>query len=210
MSQVHVVQHALVAHYITRLRDAATGAAEFREAVRRLATLLACEATRELELEPVAVQTPLAWTQGARLRTKVVLVPILRAGLCMLEPVLDLLPEAEVRHVGIYRDEKSAAPILYYNKLAEGAPIETALVLDPMLATGGSSLTALAALAACGARRSVLLSLIAAPEGIELIQRQFPDVSVYLAALDDHLDSHKHIVPGLGDAGDRMFGTGHT
>jgi uracil phosphoribosyltransferase len=208
MRLLHVIHHSLVSHYVTRLRDAATGAAEFREAVRRLAILLACEATRELELESIAVQTPLALTQGYRLRAKVVLVPILRAGLCMLEPVLDLLPEAEVRHVGIYRDEKSAEPILYYNKLAEGPPIETALVLDPMLATGGSSLTALQALAACGAQRMIVLSLIGAPEGIARIEHEFPDVPIYLAALDDHLDAHKHIVPGLGDAGDRMFGTG--
>lgn len=202
-----IVDHPLIQHHLTRLRDASTPPDEFRSLVRRLAVLLAYEATKDLELEPAVVQTPLVDMEGQRLRHRIALVPILRAGLGMVDPVLDLIPSAEVWHLGLYRDEVTAQPVEYYSKLPSHDPPECALVVDPMLATGGSAVAALGALAKWGVPQTKLLSIIAAPDGVSLVQQEHPETAVHLCALDLELNANKFIVPGLGDAGDRIFNT---
>lgn len=204
---LHVAQHPLIAHHLAALREAHTPPAEFRRLVKRLATLLAYEATHDLSLVPCQVQTPLAFAPAQRLASRVGLVPILRAGLGMVEPVLELLPEAEVWHLGLYRDETTALPVEYYKKLPTAEPVEVALVLDPMLATGGSISVAIEALVAWGVPRIKVLSLIAARPGIAAVEQHFPAVDIFVAAVDAELDARKFIVPGLGDAGDRSFNT---
>jgi uracil phosphoribosyltransferase len=205
----HLVQvsHPLVLHHVTRLRDAATPPPEFRLLVHRLAVLLAYEATQDLSLEPHIVQTPLASAAGSRLRQRIGLVPILRAGLGMVDPILNLIPEAEVWHLGLYRDEATARPVKYYSKLPPDRPVDVALVLDPMLATGGSAVSALAELYDWGVKHAKLLSIIAAREGIDEVHSQYPETGIYVCAVDERLNAQKFIVPGLGDAGDRMFHT---
>ena len=200
-----LLDHALAQHHLTTLRDASTPPEEFRRVVHRLTLLLAAEATRDLATKSVRVRTPLATAPGARLREHVGLVPILRAGLGMMDAVLELLPEAEVWHLGVYRNEHTLQPVEYYKKFQHARPVDTALVLDPMLATGGSALAALEALAGWGVRRVKLLALIAAPEGLRKVRAAFPDTQIYLAALDRRLNARGYILPGLGDAGDRMF-----
>jgi uracil phosphoribosyltransferase len=175
--------------------------------VRRLAVLLAYEAAKDLAVEVTEVLTPLTKTTGLRLKHRIGLVPILRAGLGMVDPILDLIPDAEVWHLGLYRDEATAQPVEYYSKLPPGSPVDVALVLDPMLATGGSAASAMAALKHWGAPSVKLLSLIAAPEGIRELESQFPEAQVYVCAIDERLNDQKFIVPGLGDAGDRSFNT---
>lgn len=207
MSIVTTVGHPLVAHHLTRLRDSTTQPAEFRSLVRRLAALLAYEATQDLHVRQQSVQTPLTTTAGHRLDQRIGLVPILRAGLGMVDPIIDLIPDAEVWHLGLYRDEQTAQPVEYYSKLPPGRPVDVGLVLDPMLATGGSAASALAALQRWGVPSLKLLSLIAAPEGVQELQTQFPDAQVYVCAVDERLNDQKFIVPGLGDAGDRSFNT---
>ncbi len=207
MSQVQVVEHPLVKHHVARLRDALTSPAEFRLLVQRLAVLLAYEATQDLELAEVEIQTPLARTAGSQLTQRIGLVPILRAGLGMVDPILNLIPEAEVWHLGLYRDEATAEPVEYYSKLPPGRAVDVALVVDPMLATGGSAVSALATLRAWGVPQTRLLSLIAAPEGIAEVTRNFPATPVHVCAIDRHLNDQHFIVPGLGDAGDRIFNT---
>jgi uracil phosphoribosyltransferase len=204
---VHVVRHPLIEHHLAALRDARTPPDEFRRLVKRLATLLAYEATRDLSLAPCQVQTPLVAAPAQRLAARVGLVPILRAGLGMVEPVLELIPEAEVWHLGLYRDETTALPVEYYKKLPAAQPVEVALVLDPMLATGGSVSVAIEALTAWGVPRIKVLALIAARPGIAAVERQFPKVDIHVAAVDAELNDRKFIVPGLGDAGDRSFNT---
>ncbi|MCC6494592.1 MAG: uracil phosphoribosyltransferase [Pirellulales bacterium] len=204
---VHVVKHPLVAHHLTRMRRAATRASEFRDLVRRLATLVAYEATQDLPMAPYRVQTPLAAVDGVKLRGRIGLIPILRAGLGMIDPVLDLLPMAEVWHLGLYRDESTALPVRYYDKLPAERPVDVALILDPMLATGGSATAALMTLRQWGVPRVKVLSLIAAQPGIDSVAAQFPDAQIYICQIDPELNSHKFIVPGLGDAGDRIFNT---
>lgn len=201
------VQHPLIACHLTRLRDKSTPPAEFRSHVRRLATLLAYEATQDLLTAPVAVTTPLTATRGTKLAQRVGLIPILRAGLGMVDPVLDLIPSAEVWHLGLYRDEDTAEPVEYYSKLPAGRPVDVALVVDPMLATGGSMLAALSALRGWGVRRLKLLSIIASVEGIQNVEAKFPDAQIYVCKIDPQLNDEKFIVPGLGDAGDRIFNT---
>ncbi|MBM81882.1 MAG: uracil phosphoribosyltransferase [Planctomycetaceae bacterium] len=201
------VQHPLMRHHVSRLRDVATQPEEFRSCVRRLAELLAYEATQDLALEPLEVTTPLTAMTGSKLAQRIALVPILRAGLGMVEPILDLIPSSEVWHLGLYRDEATAQPVEYYSKLPESEPSDVALVLDPMLATGGSACAALSALQRWGVERCQVLSIIAAPEGIEEVSRLFPDVSIHVCAIDEQLNANKFIVPGLGDAGDRIFNT---
>ena len=205
MNTVHIIEHPLVQHHLARLRDRDTEPAVFRELVRRLAVLLAYEATAGLTLKPAEVVTPLAPARASRLDQRIALVPILRAGLGLVDPVLDLIPGAEVWHLGLRRDAKTLQPVEYYNKLPTRDPPDVALILDPMLATGGSASAAVHVLAAWGVRHISLVSLIAAPEGVRRIQEQFPEVRIFLAALDSHLNEHGFIVPGLGDAGDRMF-----
>ena len=201
------VAHPLVAHHLTRLRDRHTPPAEFRQLVQRLAVLLAYEATSDLALREIEVETPLTRTGGSVLAERIGLVPILRAGLGMVDPILNLLPIAEVWHLGLYRDERTARPVEYYSKLPPTRPVDVALVLDPMLATGGSVGAALAALQRWGVRRVKVLALIASRAGIEAVREQFPAARIYVCAIDPQLDSRKFIVPGLGDAGDRIFNT---
>jgi len=207
MTSVTAVDHPLVKHHLARLRDCKTVPAEFRKLVQRLAVLLAYEATKDLRLATVQVQTPLTMTSGQVLQQRIGVVPILRAGLGMVDPVLDLIPDAEVWHLGLYRDEATAQPVEYYSKLPAASPVDVAIVLDPMLATGGSAASALAALQRWGVPTLKLLSLIAAPEGIAAIESQFPEAQVYVCAIDERLNEQKFIVPGLGDAGDRSFNT---
>ena len=205
--QVHVSRHPLVRHKQTQLRNVQTDSAEFRGLVRELARLLFFEAAYDLRTEPHTVPTPLADYAGERVAETVGLLPILRAGLGMAEAILDLLPTAQVWHLGLYRDHRTLKPVTYYNKLPPTPTIERALVLDPMLATGGSAVAAVDVLKRWGLKRIQYLGLIAAPEGLAALQAAHPDVPVYLAALDSHLNELGYIVPGLGDAGDRQFGT---
>lgn len=180
---------------------------EFRASLRRLATLLAYEATSDLTMKSVTIHTPMASMNGEELNGKIGLVPILRAGLGMLDPVLDLIPSAEVWHLGLYRDEATARPVEYYCKIPKSEPVDVGIVLDPMLATGGSATLAIDVLQRWGISSIRLLSVIAAREGIENITRQFPNVRIYVCAIDTQLNARKFIVPGLGDAGDRIFNT---
>lgn len=205
MARTHVVEHPLVQHFLTQLRDDRTGPVEFREHIRRLAVLLACEATRDLPLTAAAVNTPLAPVEGRKLSQRVGLVPILRSGLGMVDAVLDLLPQAEVWHLGFYRDERTLQPVEYYKKLPAKHPVDVALVLDPMLATGGSAIAALDALREWGVPHVKLLAMIAAPEGIAHVHQHSPETEIVVGAIDSHLNDRGYIVPGLGDAGDRMF-----
>jgi len=204
---VHCIQHPLVAHHVTRMRRETTKSSEFRGLVRKLAVLMAYEATKDLPTKPYEVQTPLATVEGVQLRGRIGLVPILRAGLGMVDPVLDLLPMAEVWHLGLYRDESTAQPVRYYDKLPPGRPVDVGLVLDPMLATGGSATAALMTLREWGVPRVKVLSLIAAQEGVDAVASQFPEAQIYVCQIDPILNANKFIVPGLGDAGDRIFNT---
>lgn len=207
MSGVFEVQHPLIACHLTRLRDRTTPPAEFRQLVHRLASLLAYEATKDLQAEPVMVQTPLAKTEGRQLSQRIGLVPILRAGLGMIDPVLELIPMAEVWHLGLYRDEETAQPVRYYSKLPPERPVDVALILDPMLATGGSAVDALSTLRDWGVPHVKLLSIIAAEEGVKRVEVEFPNAQIYVCHIDPDLNERKFIVPGLGDAGDRIFNT---
>ncbi len=208
MQNVFVSPHPLVAHKLTLLRDVETNPKKFRELVRELAGLLAYEATMDLSIDPVEVQTPLTTTTGAILKEKVGLVPILRSGLGMVEGVWEILSSAEVWHIGLYRDEKTLKPVQYYNKLPVMPTVTVCLILDPMLATGGSAIATVDILKNWGAKKIKFVGLIGAPEGIAALQARHPDVPIHLAAVDDHLNERGYIVPGLGDAGDRQFGTG--
>lgn len=201
------VSHPLVKHHITRLRDKTTLPAEFRQLVQRLSVLLAYEATQDLELVPRQIETPLVPTTGSALGQRIGLAPILRAGLAMVDPILNLIPSAEVWHLGLYRDEATARPVEYYSKLPKTEPVEVALVVDPMLATGGSAMAALAALQRWGVKRLKVLSLIASQFGVSAVREQFPAAEIFVCAIDPELNSRKFIVPGLGDAGDRIFNT---
>jgi uracil phosphoribosyltransferase len=205
---VHVSNHPLIRHKLTLLRDKRTEPKKFRELVREIAILLAYEATADLAAEPTEVVTPLATAQGSVLREHIGLVPILRAGLGMVEGIWEMMPSAEVWHIGLYRDERTLRPVEYYNKLPVAPTVQVCLILDPMLATGGSAVATVDVLKRWGAQRVKFVGLIAAPEGIERLSSAHPDVPIHLAAVDDHLNDIGYIVPGLGDAGDRQFGTG--
>jgi len=193
---------------VTRLRDETTPPKIFRELVGEIATLLLYEATADLPTEPRQVKTPLAPHTGARLRDKIGLVPVLRAGIGMVEAALELMPEAQVWHIGLFRDEHTLRPIEYYNKLPSSATVQLCLVLDPMLATGGSASATIDILKKWGAKRVKYVGIIAAPEGVRALTDAHPDVPIHVAALDERLNAKGYIVPGLGDAGDRQFGTG--
>jgi uracil phosphoribosyltransferase len=199
--------HPLIQHKLHLLRARATEPKKFRELVRELGSLLAYEATADLALAPVAVETPLAAMEASQLAERVGLVPILRAGLGMVEGVWEVLPMAEVWHIGLYRDEQTLRPVEYYNKLPVQPTVDVCLVLDPMLATGGSAVATVDVLKRWGAQRIKFVGIIAAPEGVERLGRAHPDVAIHVAAVDSHLNEHGYIVPGLGDAGDRQFGT---
>ena len=204
---VTVSRHPLVLDKLTRLRSTDTGPRLFRALVRDLTGLLFYEATTDLRLEPAAVRTPLGECRGHRLAERVGVMPILRAGLGMAEAVLEQVPTACVWHLGLYRDHETLRPVTYYNKLPPDLRLDLWLVVDPMLATGGSAVAAINILKQGGARRIRFLSLIAAPEGVRALTEAHPDVPLHLAAVDSHLDERGYIVPGLGDAGDRQFGT---
>ncbi len=207
MGHLNHVRHPLVEHHLARLRERTTPPPEFRQLVHRLAMLLAYEATQDLPTSPVSVETPLTMTTCQTLAGRVGLVPILRAGLGMVDPILELIPDAEVWHLGVYRDEATAQPVEYYSKIPATRPVDVALVLDPMLATGGSAAAALTVLQTWGVKRIKLLSIIAAQPGVERIWSEFPDAQIHVCTVDPILNDHKYIVPGLGDAGDRSFNT---
>jgi len=208
MSNVFASTHPLVAHKLSRLRDKNTNPKKFRELVRELAALLAYEATADLQTAPRELETPLAKMTGAELKEKIGLVPILRAGLGMVEGFWELMPSAEVWHIGLYRDEKTLRPVEYYNKLPLEPTVSVSIILDPMLATGGSATATADVLKRWGVKKIKFVGLIGAPEGIAAMQKAHPDIPIYLAAIDARLNERAYIVPGLGDAGDRQFGTG--
>lgn len=207
MSIVHVSGHPLVRHKLSQLRDMQTGVPAFRALVRDLACLLFHEAIADATIESYTVTTPLATTNGERLAEHVGLVPILRAGLGMAEAIVELLPCAVVWHLGLFRDHDTLRPVTYYNKLPVTLALDRVFVLDPMLATGGSATASIDLLKQSGVRRVTFIGLIAAPEGVRAIQAAHPDVPLYLGVIDSHLNEKGYIVPGLGDAGDRQYGT---
>ena len=208
MAGVHVSSHPLVAHHVVTLRDPATRPPEFRRLVRRLTRLLGYEATRDLPAREVSGPTPLGTAPGRRVEERIAIVPILRAGLGMAEGLLEMLPDAEVWHVGLVRDERTLEPREYYHRLPHDGGAAVAIVADPMLATGGSAVRTCEILRAAGVRRIVCVALIAAPEGLARLERAVPGITIHVAAVDAGLDDAGFIVPGLGDAGDRQFGTG--
>jgi uracil phosphoribosyltransferase len=204
-----VLDHPLIQHKLTILRDKHTGTRDFKQLVSEIAMLMAYEVTSDLPLEPLEIETPLERMRGAQVAgKKLTLVPILRAGLGMIEGISQLIPSARVGHIGLYRDHESLSPVDYYFKIPAGGQDRTFYVLDPMLATGGSAVAAVTALKTAGAGRIRFLCLVAAPEGVRLLAERHSDVPVFAAALDRQLDAHGYILPGLGDAGDRLFGTG--
>ena len=207
MSNIHESQHPLVAHKLVRLRDKHTNSRKFRELVREIAALLTYEATSDLQTAPRQVETPLGPFEGQELKANIGLVPILRAGLGMVEGIWELMPSAEVWHIGLYRDERTLKPVEYYNKLPIEPTVSVCLILDPMLATGGSAVATVDILKRWGVTNIKFVGILAAPEGVATLLEAHPDVSVHIAAIDDHLNEHGYIVPGLGDAGDRQFGT---
>ncbi len=201
------LRHSLVQHHLSRLRNLLIRPAEFRQHVRVLSTLLVMEATRDLQLRSVSVETPIETTECHELKERIAAIPILRAGLGMVTPLTDLIADLEVWHLGLYRDETTAKPVHYYDKLPANNPPDVAFVLDPMLATGGSAVMAIEALERWKVPRIIMLSIIAAPEGLQHVTDRFPEVQIYTAAIDRCLNERKYIVPGLGDAGDRLFNT---
>ena len=208
MSEVHIMDHPLIQHKISYIRREEVGTKEFREVVGEIAGLMCYEATRDLKLRDVKIKTPICEMIGKELTgKKLAVVPILRAGLGMVDGMLSLRPAAKVGHIGLYRDPETFEPVEYYCKLPADCDEREVFVVDPMLATGGSSTAAIQMLKDKGVKRIRFMCIIAAPEGVERMQKEHPDVDLYIGALDDHLNEHKYIVPGLGDAGDRIFGT---
>ncbi|MDQ6774737.1 MAG: uracil phosphoribosyltransferase [Actinomycetota bacterium] len=206
-NRLTVVEHAVLADRLSLMRDRDTAHGAFRQAVFEASAIMAVEVARGLPVKQVEIRTPLETTRGARLRDEVAVVPVLRAGLGMVEGFLRLLPDARVGHVGIYRDEQEHVPIDYYERLPPGLPTARVYVLDPMLATGGSAVHALGHLKRAGARQLELVCLVSAPGGLEAVYAEHPDVRIWTAAVDRELDENAYIRPGLGDAGDRVFGT---
>jgi uracil phosphoribosyltransferase len=208
MSNIFPSIHPLVAHKLSLLRDKNTEPKKFRELVREIAALLAYEATSDLILYQVNIDTPLATTTGSMLSEKICLVPILRAGLGMVEGIWNLMPSAEVWHIGLYRDEHTLKPVEYYKKVPMEPAVSVSLILDPMLATGGSAVATVDILKRWGVRKIKFVGILAAPQGIENLQKHHPDVNIHIAGIDEKLNQRGYILPGLGDAGDRQFGTG--
>jgi uracil phosphoribosyltransferase len=206
-ANLHVSTHPAVLHKLAILRDEATEPKKFREVVRELSWLLGYEALADARVTPLKVRTPLEEMDGHELGERIGLIPILRAGLGMVDAMLELMPTAQVWHLGLFRDERTLQPVEYYNKLPDAASVDLCLILDPMLATGGSAAATIDILKQWGAARVKQVSLIAAPEGVATLTGTHPDVDVHVAALDSHLNERGYIVPGLGDAGDRQFGT---
>ena len=205
--QVHVMDHPLILHKISMLRNKDTSVKDFRELAYEIALLMGYEATRDLELTQREVETPLAKTTGSFISKQVALVPILRAGLGMVDALMSLIPAAKVGHIGLYRDHETLQPVEYYCKLPADAQEREILLVDPMLATGGSAAAAIGFLKKRGCKNIKLVNLIAAPEGVARVQAEHPDVDIYVAGMDEKLNDHGYIIPGLGDAGDRLFGT---
>ncbi len=201
-------KHPLVKHKLTLLRKTSTEPKKFRELVRELAMLLCYEATTDLQVNEITVETPMGKAVGSKLHENIGLIPILRAGLGMVNGIWEMMPGAEVWHIGLYRDERTLKPVSYYNKLPTAPTVQVCLVLDPMLATGGSAVATVDILKQWGAERIKFVGLLAAPEGIDVLQKAHPDVPIHIAQIDSHLNEIGFIVPGLGDAGDRQFGTG--
>jgi uracil phosphoribosyltransferase len=209
LTSLHVSRHPAVLHKLALLRAETTEPKKFRELVREISWLLGYEALADARTRAIRVPTPLEETDGVELADRIGLVPILRAGLGMVDAMLELMPTAQVWHLGLFRDERTLRPVEYYNKLPDSATVDTCLILDPMLATGGSATAAIEVLKNWGAQRIKLINLIAAPEGVRAVQAAHPDVPIHCAALDRQLNERGYIMPGLGDAGDRQFGTGH-
>lgn len=208
MSKVHVFDHPLIQHKLSYIRDARTGTKEFRELVDEVGMLMAYEVTRDLELQDVEIQTPVTKMTAKRLAgKKLAIVPILRAGLGMTDGVLSLVPAARVGHIGLYRDPETLEAVEYFAKMPQDIDERQIIVVDPMLATGASAIEAISSLKKRGAKSIRFMCLIAAPEGVEKMQEAHPDVDIYIAALDEKLNDKAYIIPGLGDAGDRLFGT---
>jgi len=208
MAKVTVSDHPLVKHKLTLLRKTDTDPKQFRELIREITLLLAYEATYDLDIAPIEITTPLTKTAGYKLKEPIGLIPILRSGLGMVEGIWEMIPSAEVWHIGLFRDEQTLRPVAYYNRLPIHPTVSVCLILDPMLATGGSAVKTVEILKVWGANRIKFMGLIAAPEGIQHLSSEHPDVDIYVAAVDEHLNDQGYIVPGLGDAGDRQFGTG--
>lgn len=208
MSNLYIVDHPVVQSKVTMLRAVKTGNKEFRELVSEIASFICYEATKDLETKEIEVESVLCKTKGNVLNKKVGIVPILRAGLGMVDGILNLIPNASVGHIGLYRDPETLLPVEYYCKLPSSDPENTdILLLDPMLATGGTAIAAMQFIKERGFKNIKFLCLIASPEGVKKVSEAHPDIDIYTAALDDHLDDHGYIIPGLGDAGDRIFGT---
>ena len=208
MANVHVLDHPLIQHKLAILRNKNTSVKEFRELISEISGLMCYEATRNLPTKEVDVQTPVAVAKCRRLAgKKLAIIPILRAGLGMVDAMVDLIPAAKIGHIGLYRDPETHLPVEYYCKLPEDIGNRQVFVVDPMLATGGSAVAAIDFLKKHGCKNIVMMNIIGAPEGVELVRKAHPDVEIYLAALDEKLNDHAYIVPGLGDAGDRIFGT---
>jgi uracil phosphoribosyltransferase len=208
MRNVYESSHPLVKHKLTILRNRETKPKKFRELIREISILLAYETTQDLAIASTPVETPMGRTSGAVLQEKIGLVPILRAGLGMVEGVWEMMPGSEVWHIGLFRDERTLQPVEYYNKLPVSPTVQLCIVLDPMLATGGSATATVDILKQWGAQRIKFMGIIAAPEGIKTLHDTHPDVDIHLAVIDEKLNDVGYIVPGLGDAGDRQFGTG--
>jgi len=208
MAAVHVLDHPLIQHKLAILRNKDTGVKEFRELVGEIAALMCYEATRNLPTEEVEVETPVAVAKCRVLAgKKMAIVPILRAGLGMVDTIVDLIPSVKIGHIGLYRDPETHLPVEYYCKLPDDISNRQVFVVDPMLATGGSAIAAIDFLKKYGCRYITMMNIIGCPEGVKAVQEAHPDVELYLAAVDEKLNDHKYIIPGLGDAGDRIFGT---
>ena len=208
MSKLHVINHPLITHKITMMRDKNTTTKDFRELTNEISLLMAYEVTRDLPLEDVEIETPICKAKCQVISGRSIgVVPVLRAGLGMVDGILTLVPNAKVGHIGLYRDPETHKPVEYYCKLPVDAQERTIIVVDPMLATGGSAVAAIQFIKDRGCKDIKLMNLIAAPEGVEAVQKAHPDVEIYVAALDEKLNEHAYIIPGLGDAGDRLFGT---
>ncbi len=208
MSKLYIVEHPVVQSKVTMLRDINTGNKEFRELVSEIASFICYEATKDLETKEIEVESVLCKTKGNVLNRKVGIVPILRAGLGMVDGILNLIPNANIGHIGLYRDPETLLPVEYYCKLPSSDPSNTDILLvDPMLATGGTAIAAMQFIKERGFKNIKFLCLIASPEGVKKVSEAHPDIDIYTAALDNHLNDHGYIIPGLGDAGDRIFGT---
>lgn len=208
MSQLTVFDHPLIQHKLSIMRDKATSSKEFRELVSEIAQLMCYEVTRDLPLEEIEIETPVAKAKAKRIAgKKLAVVPILRAGLGMVDGMLSLIPNAKVGHIGLFRDPDTLEPVKYYCKMPPDISDRDVIIVDPMLATGGSATAAIGFMKEYGCKHIKLMCLIGAPEGVKRVQTEHPDVDIFIAALDDHLNEHGYIVPGLGDAGDRIFGT---